>query len=132
MCLFLPKSSLYTAYTSNLHKYIDTLSELDASGLNILASSPALLNTFGDNSTNSPLLRSLERKIIVIENSPVSPLNRTASSRDSCSLERFSDIKLKIEVFLFCCCNFEQCEKTIISTFFRRNIETMMALQCFT
>lgn len=90
---------MYTAYTRNSHKYINTLRELDESGMKIYAASPSLLNTFGDNNTKEPIMNSLENKIFVLDNSSVSSIRRTAYERDSCSLERLTDIDLIIQVF---------------------------------
>ena len=92
------QSSLYTAYTKTTSVNIDTLSELDNSGLTITASSPSLLNTFGNWQTYSTVLRSLKGKIL-LENVDRKALDRVAEHHDVCSIERYSDVHILIKVF---------------------------------
>ena len=94
----LGQSSLYTAYTKTTSVYIDTLRELDSSGLTITSTSPPLRNTFGNWQTYSKVLRSLKGKIL-LEYSDNGTLDRVAEYRDVCSIERYSDVHILIKVF---------------------------------
>lgn len=89
---------MYRAYTKSTDKDIDTLRELDSSGLNIIASSPSLRNTFGNWQTRSELLLSLKGKLL-LEVSERNGIDRAAEDRDVCSLERYSDVEIIIKVF---------------------------------
>ncbi|XP_055326068.1 uncharacterized protein LOC129579908 [Sitodiplosis mosellana] len=92
-------SSLYTAYTKTTNVNIDTLSELDSTGLRIITSTPSLLNTFESWQTNSTVLQSLKDKLF-LEYSEISALDRVAEIRDVCSIERYPDVLIKLKVVL--------------------------------
>lgn len=94
------QSSLYTAYTKTTSKEIDTLRELDRSGLKITVESPTLRKTFGNWQTGSKLLQSLKAKIF-LESYAKSGIERVAEQRDVCSLERYSDVNIIIKVSFF-------------------------------
>lgn len=89
---------MYTAYTKATSVNIDTLSELDKSGLWITASSPALRNTFGNKRTGSEMLRSLSDKIFLNTTTDQSALDRVIENRDVCSIERYSDVHILMMV----------------------------------
>lgn len=87
---------MYKVYTDNIPKNIDTLEELDASGLKIITSSPSYRNIFGDNQSVPELFRSLKAKIF-FENSHIQSIDRVLSSNDICTLERRTDTDIKIQ-----------------------------------
>lgn len=77
------------------YKDIDTLEELDKSGLPIGTTSASLSNIFGDD--GHPLIQSLAKKFQVLN--PKTPIiDRAAYNRDICCVERFADIKVIITV----------------------------------
>lgn len=90
------QGSLTTSFSTVSHyKDIDTLEELDKSGLTIGTTSASLSNIFGDD--EHPLIQSLARKFkILSSNAPV--IERAAYNRDICCVERFADIKVIIAV----------------------------------
>lgn len=87
---------MYTSYTKATTTNINTLKELDESGLRIVAV-PTLGNTFGNLQTNSTLLKSLKQKL-VFEYSESSLLDKVAEYRNVCSIERFSDVNILMKV----------------------------------
>lgn len=93
------ESYLYTAYTKrSFYKNIDTLHDLDESNLQISASSPSLRNLFGNSQTSSSdVLKSLKKKYI-LDDGVESAIERTAIKRDICSVERYSDVNIIIQV----------------------------------
>lgn len=95
------QSSLYTAYTKTTSKEIDTLRELDKSGLKITVESPLLRRTFGNWEDASNLFRSLKAKVFLESYAEKSGIERVAENRDVCSLERYSDVNIIIKVWLF-------------------------------
>lgn len=88
---------MYKAYTENSPKNINTLEELDYSGLKIIASSPSFENLFGNSQNNSQLFSSLRGKIF-LEESSLQGIERVAKSRNVCTLERYSDVNIMIKV----------------------------------
>lgn len=90
---------MYTAYTRSLYyRNINTLQQLDESGMKISVSAPPLLNVFGNNQTRSDVLRSLKTKLIVFDYKGFGAFERTAEKRDICVIERYSDIQIIIKV----------------------------------
>ncbi|XP_031622960.1 uncharacterized protein LOC116340548 [Contarinia nasturtii] len=87
------EGSLYTAYTKTTDKEINSLHDLDLTGLRIMISSPVLKYVFGNRQTRSELLQSLKRKVF-IEQDEMSGIARVAEIGDVCRLERFSDVQL--------------------------------------
>lgn len=79
------------------YKNLQTLHDLDASGLQIVTSSQSLRTLFGEQNDAKPLLQSLIKKFKIFEID--SPLQRTARKRDMCSVERYSDINIIIKVY---------------------------------
>lgn len=91
---------MYTSFsTTSYYKNIDTLTDLDRSGLPIVASSFSLRNLFGSKEADTPLLRSLNKKYR-IESKNVSAISSAAYSRDMCALERYLDIPSIIRVMI--------------------------------
>lgn len=90
------QGSLTTSFSTISHyKDIDTLEELDNSGLPIGTTSASLANVFGDD--GHPVIQSLASKFKVYNSSePVR--DRTAFNRDICAIERFADVKVIIAV----------------------------------
>ena len=81
--------------TTSYYKDIDTLSDLDKSGLHIGTTSASLKDIFGEDP--NPLIESLKSKFYILSTTrPV--IERTAYDRDICSLERQSDINIIIAV----------------------------------
>lgn len=81
------------------YKNLQTLQDLDKSGLKIVTSSESLRTLFGFEHDASPLLKSLIRKFQIFEID--NPIQRTAYKRDMCSVERYSDINIIIKVAVF-------------------------------
>lgn len=90
---------MYTAYTKTKNKEIDTLHDLDSSGMRITATSPSLQNTFGNWQTRSDLLQSLMGKIF-LDYSELGADERVAEIGDVCSLQRYSDVQIIIKVMM--------------------------------
>lgn len=90
------QGSLTTSFSTVSHyKDIDTLEELDKSGLTIGTTSASLSNIFGND--DHPLIQSLAKKFkILSSNVPV--IEKAAFNRDICCVERFADIKVIIAV----------------------------------
>lgn len=79
---------MYTSFsTTSFYKDINTLQELDDSGLPIGTSSRSLLDIFGDR--ENPLLASLQDKFIIMK---TAAYDRAIEKRDVCCVERKSDI----------------------------------------
>lgn len=94
------QGSLTTSFsTDTYYKDVNTLSELDESGLRIGTSSGSLKNVFGATDIASPLIRSLASKFFLL-NSKIPMINRTAYYRDYCCIERLTDISIIIAVSL--------------------------------
>lgn len=95
-----PQGSLTTSYsTVSYFKDIDTLKELDESGLHIGTSSGSLSKLLGDQEDESAVVKSLRKKFHLFNTSdPV--IDRTASKRDICCVERKTDISIIITVSL--------------------------------
>lgn len=98
------QGSLTTSYsTTSYFKDIETLDELDASGLPVGTSSGSLRNLFGaDNDENDgkPAIRSLAKKFQLINKTePI--IEKAAYRRDICSIERLTDIAIIIAVEYF-------------------------------
>lgn len=91
------ESSLYKLYTENKPKNIDTLKELDESGLRITASSPTFHNFFGNNQDNSAIFESLKGKLF-LEHTDLSAVERVANVGGIGTLERLSDVKIMLSV----------------------------------
>lgn len=82
------------------YKDIDTLEELDESGLQIGTTSGSLGNIFEED-YGSQLIKSLESKYIVTNESSIlhtPTIERTAYARDICSVERLTDVTMIIAV----------------------------------
>lgn len=88
-------TGLYSA--EPYYKDIDTLEELDESGLPIGTTSGSLGNIFKED-LGSPLIKSLQSKYTVANISDVATIERTAFARDICCVERLTDIKMIIAV----------------------------------
>lgn len=83
--------------TVSYYRDIDTLAELDKSGLPIATSSGSLRNIFEGIDSSNAIIRSLSAKY-TLRNSTIATRTRTAIQRDICSVERLSDIGLIIAV----------------------------------
>lgn len=71
---------------------------MDESGFKISVSSPSLRNLFGDKHA-SDTFKSLKGKFYTdFETNEISPIDRTATKRDLCSVERYSDVNIIIKV----------------------------------
>lgn len=91
------KGSLTTSFsTVSYYKNVDTLHDLDATGLPIVTSSASLRGLFGDEKDATPVLKSLIKKLKIYEID--NPIHKTAYKRDMCSIERYSDIHIIIKV----------------------------------
>lgn len=94
------ESSLYKLYTENKPKNIDTLKELDESGIRITASSPAFRDVFGNDKDSSTIFESLKGKLF-LEHTDLSTVERVAVKGDIGTLERLSDVNIMIMVKVF-------------------------------
>lgn len=95
--VFFYKGSLTTSYsTTTYYKDIDTLEELDKSGLPIGTTSASLKDIFGEGGT--PVLRSLISKFKLFTGKVKPTIDRTAEDRDICCIEREADINVIIAV----------------------------------
>lgn len=86
--------------TVSYYKDIDTLNELDKSGLHIGTSSGSLRNIFGTQNLGTAVVRSLAKKYKLL-NTTVPTISRTAYKRDICCIERLTDIAVIIAVKLY-------------------------------
>lgn len=75
------------------HDNINTLQEVDKSGMSMVISSRIVKNLFGDD--NSTLFESLRSKIIV---NNITTLEQTAVYRNICTIERYSDVSIIMRV----------------------------------
>lgn len=91
---------------------IDTLSELDRSGMPIYTSAYTAMNLFGEDET--PLLTSLRSKFYYDQN--ISAIHRAAHFRDMCAVERFSDVNIIIKVTEV---KYEYCQCLVYPSLFR-------------
>lgn len=92
------KGSLTRSFsTVSYYKDIETLADLDKSGLPIGTSSGSLRNIFEGSDSSNAVIRSLSAKYM-LRNSSIPTRSRTAIQRDICSVERLSDIGLIIAV----------------------------------
>lgn len=91
------ESSLYKLYTEHKPKNIDTLKELDESGLRITASSPSFRDVFGNDQESSTIFESLKGKLF-LEHTDLSAVERVATKGDIGTLERLSDVNIIIMV----------------------------------
>lgn len=87
---------MYKAYTYSPPKDIDTLKELDKSGLKITASSPLFQDTFGDDHAQADILSSLRGKLF-LEFSDLSKVDQVANFSNVCTLERLTDVTVMIQ-----------------------------------
>ncbi|GLV40558.1 Ionotropic receptor 10a [Carabus blaptoides fortunei] len=88
------QGSLYNSYSNTLHfRDINTLEELDKSGIQIVTSSTGLIAMFG-NDTN-PIIQRLKDKIFVYNMS--SSMDTAANSRNLAAFERKNDAKMRIK-----------------------------------
>lgn len=94
------QSSLYELYTQNKPKNLNTLEELDASGLRITASSPTFRDVFGNNQDSSAIFESLKGKLF-LEHTDLSAVERVAAKGGIGTLERLSDVKIMLLVKCF-------------------------------
>lgn len=85
-----------THSTVSYYKDINTLKELDASGLHIDVASGSLGDIF-DNDFGNPTIQSLKSKYHVHKNT-VDYLNQVANARNTCTIERLNDIHITIAV----------------------------------
>lgn len=74
---------------------IDTLAALDDSDMKISVESLTLRNLFGGNQSESEILQSLDKKF---QFAHANALTRVAFHQDICSVERFSDTFIIIQV----------------------------------
>lgn len=79
-------------------KDIDTLVDLDQSGLPIVASDSAIRSLFG--SSTMPVLRSLRSKSRSPLLKNISTIQNAAYERNICGVERYSDVNLIIQVYV--------------------------------
>lgn len=94
------QGTLTGSYSSeSYYKDINTLEELDQSGLPIGTSSGSLGSIF-DQHFGSKLIESLDSKYHVFTNTTDVTIDRTASKRDICSIERLTDVSVIIAVSL--------------------------------
>lgn len=93
------ESSLYKLYTENIPKNIDTLKELDESGLRITASSPTFRDVFGNDQESSAIFESLKGKLF-LEHNDLSAMERVATEDGIGTLERLSDVKIMLAVHI--------------------------------
>lgn len=92
---------LYKAYHDQTPKNINTLAELDTSGLEIITSSPLFQNIFGDDENDSELFKSLRSKLF-LSNSGSLAIDQAVTSGDVCAIERLEDVYITIKVgYLF-------------------------------
>lgn len=75
---------------------IDTLAALDESNMKISIESNELRNIFGSDEAKSETVQSLSKKFI--DFTPLSTIWRVAQYRNICSVERFSEIPILVEV----------------------------------
>lgn len=95
------KGSLFTSFNHvAYYKNLQTLHDLDSSGMRIVTSSQSLRTLFGSEHDASPLLKSLIKKFQIFDVD--NPIQRTAQKRDMCSVERYSDIHIIIKVSRTC------------------------------
>lgn len=93
------KGSLTRSFsTVSYFKDIDTLADLDRSGLLIGTSSGSLKGIFVGVNTSNSVIRSLSVKYRLLYNVTKSTILRTAYDRDICCVERWSDIGVIIPV----------------------------------
>lgn len=101
-CLFFfgfidSQGSLTTSFfKDSFFKDINTLSELDESGLHIGTSSGSLSNVFGPSNQSRGTIKSLITKFHLINQTAI---DQTAFDRNICCIERISDIKIIIAVW---------------------------------
>lgn len=94
------QGSLTTSFSTDTYfKDINTLKELDESGLKIATSSGSLKNIFGTHNSGSAVVRRLAAKYQLL-NSTKPIIERTAYERDICCVERLNDISVIIAVSL--------------------------------
>lgn len=87
------QGSLYTSFSTTVYEAeIDTLEQLDKSGLPIVTSANTIKNFFG---TDNNTVRSSLRKKYIIENSTA--IEIAAYERRVCTVERSSDIRIIIK-----------------------------------
>lgn len=86
--------------TVSYYKDINTLEDLDESGLYVATSSGSLRNLFGSDTQENegkPAVRSLAKKFLLLNvTEPI--ITRAATRRDICSIERLTDIGLILAV----------------------------------
>lgn len=93
------KGSLTRSFsTVSYYKDIDTLAELDQSGLRIGTSSGSLQSIFTGANNSHGAIRSLSKKFHIYQNATKSTILRTAYDRDICCIERWNDIGVIIPV----------------------------------
>lgn len=81
--------------TDTYFKDINTLEDLDTSGMRIGTSSGSLKNIFGSEIQGNPVVQSLADKFDLINTTAI---DRTAYNRDICCIERLTDISIIIKV----------------------------------
>lgn len=90
------QGTLTTSYsTTTYYKDINSLQDLDDSGLPLGTTSNSLIGIFGTG--DSPLLKSLISKFYLLSGATAT-IDRTAYDRDICCIERCADIKVIIAV----------------------------------
>lgn len=85
--------------TVTYYKDINTLQELDASGLPIGTTSGSLGSIF-EQSYGVPLIESLASKFQMQNTIGDATIDRTAYAHDICSIERLTDVLIIIAVYL--------------------------------
>lgn len=92
------KGSLTTSFSTTAYeKEIDTLRELDDSGLIILSSALSIKNLFGDKNDVNPVLLSLMSKLQTTSEAD-NVIDSVAYQRNVCGVERYSDFNIIIRV----------------------------------
>ncbi|XP_046602648.1 uncharacterized protein LOC124296629 [Neodiprion lecontei] len=88
------QGSLYQEFTNpRYYRNLNTLAELDQSGLLIGTTSPNLGDIFGEDD-NSPTLTHLRQKIKIFAKSKVRTIDKAASGRNIAAIERRNDLML--------------------------------------
>lgn len=92
------QGTLYESFTNPLRYHdLNTLAELDKSGLKIGTSSPNLGDIFGKDNDSVTLMH-LREKVEVFKNPEISTIERTATKKDIAAIERKNDLSLTIKM----------------------------------
>lgn len=104
------QGSLTTSFSTSAYEAeIDTLEQLDKSGLPIVTSANSIKNFFGTD--DNPVRNSLKKKYIVAN---ITAIEIAAYERRMCTIERFSDIRIIIKVSTISVSVFPTCKENYI------------------